>query len=84
MFNILIIYYRPTNSLNIESIVPVISNFPSTRARLLGLRQLFIEKLSAPKKQRSIVNCVQNGINLLHKYVYTYLSKCILLLFSSQ
>ncbi|XP_025416590.1 uncharacterized protein LOC112687852 isoform X2 [Sipha flava] len=54
---------KPTNSLNIENIVPVISNFPSTRARLLGLRQLFIEKLSAPKKQRSVVNCVQSVPN---------------------
>ncbi|XP_060880843.1 uncharacterized protein LOC132952538 [Metopolophium dirhodum] len=54
---------KPTNALNIDTIVPVISNFPSTRARLLGLRQLFIEKLSAPKKQRSVINCVQSVPN---------------------
>lgn len=66
MFYKFIIHYRPTNSLNIDTIVPVISNFPSTRARLLGLRQLFIEKLSAPKKQRSVVNCVQNGMKSIY------------------
>lgn len=66
----LILHFRPTNSLNIETIVPIISNFPSTRARLLGLRQLFIEKLSAPKKQRSVVNCVQSGIYLIYIHIF--------------
>ncbi|XP_050430653.1 uncharacterized protein LOC126839387 isoform X2 [Adelges cooleyi] len=54
---------KPSNSLSIETIVPVISNFPTTKSRLLGLRQLFIEKLSAPKKQRSIENGIHNVSN---------------------
>lgn len=57
-----------------DTIVPVISNFPSTRARLLGLRQLFIEKLSAPKKQRSVVNCVQSGTHLFNQVIFDLFS----------
>ncbi|XP_050536531.1 uncharacterized protein LOC126902890 isoform X2 [Daktulosphaira vitifoliae] len=55
--------FRQNNSFNIETIVPVISNLHSTRARLLGLRQLFLEKLSVPKKQQSIVNCIHTTPN---------------------
>lgn len=63
-----------------DTIVPVISNFPTTRARLLGLRQLFIEKLSAPKKQRSVVNCVQNGI-YVNMYILSVLKNiyCVII-----